>query len=94
MEYELNRIQYVILNIMKKNDALDSMRSMSCNEISDYEKHSKVCTIYKHMRILESYGLVRKGAKVERAFGYVLTKEAIKLLPVDNNEGGKINDQE
>lgn len=46
------------------------------------------------MRILESYGLVRKGAKVERAFGYVLTKEAIKLLPADNNEGGKINDKE
>lgn len=81
MGYDLNRIQYIILNIMRKNGATDNMHSMSCNEISEYEKRSRVSTIYKHIRILEAYGLVRKGAKVERAFGYILTEEAINLLP-------------
>lgn len=81
MEDNLNRIQYVILNIMKKNKAVDHMHSMSCNEICALEKRSKVNTIYKHIRILEQKGYVQKGAKIERAFGYILTKKALAVLP-------------
>lgn len=81
MRYDLNRIQYIIMNIMRKNGATDHMHSMSCREICSYEKCNTVTTIYKHIRILEDYGLVEKGAKVERAYGYILTEDAIKLLP-------------
>ena len=86
LNYDLNRIKYVIMNIMLKHKAVDHMHSMSCYEISSYEGQSKVSTIYKHIRILESYGLVKKGAKVERAYGYILTEEGIKVLPTISRE--------
>ena len=81
MGHDLNRIEYVIINIMLKNFATDHMHSMSCEEICDIEGRSKISTIYKHIRKLEGLGLVTKGAKIERAYGYILTKEGINLLP-------------
>ena len=66
---------------MKKSKAVDHMHSMSCNEICVLEKRSKVNTIYMHIRILEQKGYVQKGAKIERAFGYMLTEKAIDMLP-------------
>ena len=81
MNWNLNRIQYVIMNIMLEQGATDHMHSMSCYEIRDIEGRVKADTIYKHIRILESYGLVEHGAKIERANGYILTQKAIGLLP-------------
>ena len=81
VEQELNRIQYIIMNIMRKQNATDHMHSMSCNEICEIEGRSKVTNIYKHIRILEKYGLVTMGARIERANGYILTDKAIELLP-------------
>lgn len=75
MNWNLNRIQYVIMKIMLEQGATDHMHSMSC-----YGR-VKADTIYKHIRILESYGLVEHGAKIERANGYILTQKAIDLLP-------------
>ena len=86
MEDDLNRIQYVILNIMKKRKAVDHMHSMSCNEICEIEKRCKVATIYKHIRILEGMGYVKRGAKIERAFGYILTTKATAMLPKEEME--------
>lgn len=61
---------------MLKNFATDHMHSMSCEEIRDIEGRSKISTIYKHIRKLEGLGLVTKGAKIERAYGYILTNKA------------------
>ncbi len=59
------------------------MRSMSCKEICDImENRFKVTTIYKHICILERHGYVEKGAKIERAYGYILTKKALDILPI------------
>lgn len=69
------------MKIMLEQGATDHMHSMSCYEIRDIEGRVKVDTIYKHIRILESYGLVEHGAKIERANGYILTQKAIDLLP-------------
>ena len=81
MNWNLNRIQYVIMKIMLEQGATDHMHSMSCYEIRDIEGRVKADTIYKHIRILELYGLVEHGAKIERANGYILTQKAIDLLP-------------
>lgn len=82
MEHSLNRIQYVILHNMRKQKAVHQMRSMSCKEICDImENRFKVTTIYKHICILEKQGYVEKGAKIERAYGYILTKKALDILP-------------
>ena len=70
MEDNLNRIQYVILNIMKKRKAVDHMHSMSCNEICEIEKRCKVTTIYKHIRILENMGYVKKEPRLR---GHLVT---------------------
>ena len=69
------------MNIMLEQGATDHMHSMSCYEIRDIEGRVKADTIYKHIRILESCGLVEHGAKIERANGYILTQKAIDLLP-------------
>ena len=89
MEDNLNRIQYVILKIMRKRRAVDHMHSMSCNEICAIENRCKVTTIYKHICILEEKGYVEKGAKIERAFGYILTKKALDMLPKEEMEENK-----
>ena len=82
MEDNLSRIQYVILHSMRKQEAIHQMRSMSCKEICDVmENHFKVTTIYKHICILENLGYVEKGAKIERAYGYILTQKALNTLP-------------
>lgn len=80
MELELNRIKYVILNILDKHGAKEPMRSMSCEEIQEIENYSAVTTIYKHIRILEKNGYVTKGAKIERANGYIITKKGLNAL--------------
>lgn len=82
MEDNLSRIQYVILHSMRKQKAVHQMHSMSCKEICDImENRFKVTTIYKHICILEKKGYVEKGAKIERAYGYILTKKALDILP-------------
>lgn len=86
MEDNLNRIQYTILEIMQKNKAVDHMYSMSCNEICEIHNHFQVTTIYKHIRILEDRGYVQKGAKIVRAFGYILTSKALNILPKESME--------
>lgn len=87
MEDNLSRIQYVILHSMRKQKAIHQMRSMSCREICDImENRFKVTTIYKHICILEEHGYVEKGAKIERAYGYILTKKALNILPEIDKE--------
>ena len=67
---------------MRKQEAIHQMRSMSCKEICDVmENRFKVTTIYKHICILEKHGYIEKGAKIERAYGYVLTQKALNILP-------------
>ena len=67
---------------MRKQEAIHQMRSMSCKEICDVmENRFKVTTIYKHICILEKHGYIEKGAKIERAYGYVLTQKALNVLP-------------
>ena len=90
MEDNLNRIQYVILHNLRKQKAVHHMRSMSCKEICDVmENRFKVSTIYKHICILEKRGYVMKGAKIERAYGYVLTEKAMEILPEIEEEEKK-----
>lgn len=90
MECSLSRIEYVILHNMRKQKAIHEMRSMSCNEICNImENRFKVTTIYKHIRILEELGYVEKGAKIERAYGYILTQKAMNMLPELEEQEGK-----
>lgn len=77
---ELVRTQYVILNILKMAKATNHMQSMTLDEISEREGRSKKNTLYKHIRILQERGYIELGAKVEKAYGYYLSKSALELL--------------
>ena len=93
LDENLSRIQYVILHNMRKQKAVHQMRSMSCKEICDImENRFKVTTIYKHVCILEKYGYVENGAKIERAYGYILTEKALHILPEMDEEEDKNNE--
>lgn len=88
MEKDLVRTQYVIMKILKKRKAFNHMRSMTLSEIAELEGRNKPNTLYKHLRILENKNLVMPGAEVERANGYILSKEGLKLLnEFDDMEG-------
>lgn len=80
MENELVRTQYVIMSILKRGKAVNHMRSMTLEEISEQENRCKINTLYKHIRVLKDKGLVALGAKVEHAHGYYLSEEGLKLL--------------
>lgn len=72
MELELNRIKYVILNILDKHGAKEPMRSMSCEEIQEIENYSAVTTIYKHVRtgiVTKSTALAIMKQLSEKEFG-------------------------
>ena len=71
------------MNQMLKAQATDFMHSLSCEEIRQQIKIVETCTVYKYIRKLE---FVEKGAKVTRAYGYILTKKAIELLPKQKEE--------
>lgn len=77
---ELVRTQYVILNILQTHKATNHMKSLTLEEIAEYEGRSKPNTIYKHIRILIDKRLVEHGAKVERANGYILSKSGLELI--------------
>ena len=86
MEFSLNRIQFLILIILRNYKADSPMLSMSCYEIAVIEKFDKPSTIYKHIRILKNLGYVERGAKVERATGYIITAAGLKILPDNVSE--------
>lgn len=86
MDKELNRMSFIIMNQMLKAQATDFMHSLSCEEIRQQIKIVEICTVYKYIRNLERMGFVEKGAKVTRAYGYILTDKAIKLLPKQKEE--------
>ncbi len=78
---------------MRKQKAVHQMRSMSCKEICEImENRFKVTTIYKHVCILEKRGYIEKGAKIERAYGYILTKKALDILSEAEEEEDKNNE--
>lgn len=80
MNEELVRTQYVIMKILRKQKATNHMKSMTLKEIAKNEKKNKTNTLYKHIRILEKRNLVKSGAKAERANGYYLSEDGLKLL--------------
>ena len=84
---ELNRCDYVILEILKSENAIDMMYGRSIYEIKDSEKVSKIGTIYKEVKKLQKYGYIAEGVKAGRAKTYYLTKEGINMLPVKKEIG-------
>lgn len=80
MEDKLVRTQFVIMKILQKSKAFNYMTATTIKEIAEIEGRNKVNTLYKHIRGLENNGLVKQGAKSERANAYYLSEKGLKLL--------------
>lgn len=89
---ELNRMCYTIMNKMNKSKATDFMHSMTCMEIQEQVRTVRTDTIYKYIKRLEAHGLVKNGAKAERAYAYFLTEKAVKLIKMENDCGLKFGE--
>lgn len=74
------RTQFVIMKILETSKAINYMTATTIKEIAEKEGRNKINTLYKHIRGLENNGLVKQGAKFERAKAYYLSEEGLKLL--------------
>lgn len=87
---ELSRCSYIILGILKKNNAIDKVHGLTISEISLMEKISKHNTIHKKVKELQAKGLVDEGVKAGRAKTYYLTENGSSVIPQKKEEIGNV----
>lgn len=80
MNDNLVRTQYVIMKILRTKKATNYIRGMTLAEISENEGRNKPNTLYKHIKILQNRGLIKSGAKAERANSFFLSDSGMELL--------------
>ncbi len=71
----MNRLGFIILSILRKNEATDRLSGMTVYEIASAEAFGmKDNTIFKKLREFERSGYVSRGLKEGRANTYFITK--------------------
>ena len=78
---ELCRCSYVILGILRAAKAADRVHGLTIDEIRGFERQSKLNTIHKKIKELESFGMISEGVKAGRAKTYFLTNAGADILP-------------
>ncbi len=77
----LNRLDFIILLILKKSGAARSLSSMTVREIACTEDLGvKENTIFKKIKNLERSGYIERGLKEGRADTYFITPKGCKRL--------------
>ena len=84
---ELNRLDYGILKILKKQNCISYFESMTLQEIIAVTGTSRPST-YRKMMKLKEHGYVEKGCKSTNADTFYLLNKGIELV----ENGGKQND--
>ena len=84
---ELNRLDYVILKLLKKQNCVSYFESMTLQEIISVTHTSRVST-YRKMMKLKEYGYVEKGCKSTNADTFYLLDKGIQIVEM----GGKQDD--
>lgn len=85
---ELNRLDYVILMLLKKQNCTSHFKSMTLQEIISVTNTSRPSTYRKMMKLVE-LGYVKKGCKSTNADTFYLTEKSMELL---KENGGSTND--
>lgn len=80
--YELNRIDYMILESLYVGGCKDRFHGMTITEISDDYEGSlgKRTTVWKKMQKLVGNGYLEKGILDDHADTYYLTEKSIKII--------------
>lgn len=77
----MNRLGFIILSILFKEEAISKLSSMAVHEIASLENLDlKENTIYKKLKDFEKSGYICRGLKEGRADTYYITPEGIKCL--------------
>ena len=84
---ELNRLDYVILKLLKKQNCKSYFESMTIHEIISITCTSRPATYKKMMKLME-YEYVAKGCKSTNADTFYITEKGLKLI----ENGGKKDD--
>lgn len=80
---ELNRLDYVIMKLLKKKNCISHFESMTLQEIMSVTNTSRPTT-YRKMMNLVKLGYVNKGCKSTNADTFYLLKKGINI--VENKE--------
>lgn len=84
---ELNRLDYVIMKLLKKKNCISYFESMTLQEIMSVTSTSRPTTYRKMMNLYE-HGYVGRGCKSTNADTFYLEQKGIKIV----ENGGKIDD--
>lgn len=82
---ELNRLDYVIMKLLKKKNCTSHFESMTLQEIMSVTNTSRPTT-YRKMMNLCNQGYVKKGCMSTNADTFYLQEKAIKLIENGGNE--------
>lgn len=70
----MNRLGYIVLSILSKNNAVSVLTAMTIKEIAGMEDFGcQENTIYKKIREFQKSGYVKAGAKEGRASTFYIT---------------------
>ena len=86
---ELNRLDYVIMKLLKKKNCTSHFESMTLQEIMSVTNTSRPTT-YRKMMNLCQHGYVGKGCKSTNADTFYLLPKGINIV----ESGGNLNDKE
>lgn len=84
---ELNRLDYVIMKLLKKKNCISYFESMTLQEIMSVTGTSRPTT-YRKMMNLCKHEYVAKGCKSTNADTFYLLEKGINII----TSGGNIND--
>ena len=77
----MNRLGFLILSILKQNEAVNSVSAMSLREIAESEDFGyRENTVFKKIKEFESLGYVLKGMKDGRADTFFITDDGLETL--------------
>lgn len=82
---EINRLDYVIMKLLKKKNCVSFFESMTLQEIMSVTNTSRPTT-YRKMMNLCNCDYVAKGCKSTNADTFYLLTKAIKLIENGGNE--------
>lgn len=85
---ELNRLDYCIMKLLKKNNCISFFESMTLQEIMN-TTHTSRPTTYRKMMNLKNLGYVDKGCKSTQADTFYLLQKGINIV---ENKGERAND--
>lgn len=83
---ELNRLDYVILMLLNKQNCTSFFKSLTIQEICSVTGTSRSSTYRKIMKLLE-YDYLKKGCKSTNADTFYLTEKSLELLKESGGKG-------